>query len=222
MTSSDARLLRAKILGARIRQIRDRLRYSIKDAAEIIGVSSGVFSSYENGKKAVSLPELELLAVNFNMSLSAFFGKSDPETSDQKLQPDHLIPLRQRMIGANLRTRREELEISLRDVSREAKIPASRLSAYERGQKPIPLPELEVIVSCLGQSIEDYFDTHGRIAEELGFQSQLVSFQSLPEELRTFVLDPESLPYLRLAHSLSSLSTEDLKALGEGMVKLSR
>jgi transcriptional regulator with XRE-family HTH domain len=223
MTSSEARLLRAKILGAKIRQIRDQMRYTLKDAAAIVDVSSGVFSNYENGKKAISLPELELLAVHFQVPLPVFLGKaSQVESVNQDLKPENLLPLRQRMIGAAIRARREELEYSLRDVGREVDIPASRLSAYERGQKPIPLPELEVIVGCLGQTVEDYVDTHGPISDELDVRDQLAAFQELPEELRTFILDPDNLPFLRLANSLSSLSVEDLKKLGEGMVKLAK
>jgi len=223
MPSTEARMFRAKIIGARLRQIRDQFRFSIKDAAEKIGVSSGVFSSYENGKKVISLPELELLAVHFSVPVKVFLGEeSRQEPALQQLKPENLIALRQRMIGAALRARRIDLDRSLRDISRESGIPASRLSAYERGQKPIPLTELEVLAGCLDQSVEAYFDTHGPIAEELDLQEQTAAFLKLPEELRLFILEPKNLAHLRLAHNLSSLSLEELKMLGEGMVKLSR
>jgi len=223
MISPDARLLRGKILGARIRKLRTQLRFSMKDAAALIGVSSSVLSSYETGKKAISLPELELLAFHFGLPLGAFLSDSeskDPE--DRSLEPDKLIALRQRMIGARIRTRRNDLDLSLREVARDIEIPASRLSDYERGNKPIPLPELEAIVMRLDQQVSDYIDHHGPVADRLDLLNQVKAFRSLPEEMRTFLLDPDNLPLLRLAHNLSSLPVDDMETLGEGLLKLTR
>jgi transcriptional regulator with XRE-family HTH domain len=222
MISSDSRLLRSKIVGAKIRQLRTQLRYSIKDTAELLGVSSSIFSSYETGDKAISLPELELLAYYFEVPLSVFLGPDESPPLDEKpLSPEHLIALRQRMIGASLRTRRSELDISLRQVGRQVDIPASRLSEYERGNKPIPLPELEVIVKRLEQSVSEYVDNHGPVSDKLDSMAEVEAFQALPQELRKFLVDPANLPYVRLAHKLSGLSVDDLRSLGEGMVQLS-
>ncbi len=73
-------------------------------------------------------------------------------------------------------------------------IPASRLSEYERGNKPIPLPELENIVKRLEQSVSEYVDNHGPVSDKLESLAEMEAFKALPQELRKFLVDPPICP----------------------------
>ncbi len=52
--------IRAKKLGILIRDARMASRRSAKECAAAINVTNGVFKAYEEGRKAPSLPELEI------------------------------------------------------------------------------------------------------------------------------------------------------------------
>ena len=61
MDSQAQIILRAKKLGTLIRDARLATRRSVKECAEAIKVTAGVFKAYEEGRKSPSLPELETL-----------------------------------------------------------------------------------------------------------------------------------------------------------------
>ena len=67
-----------------------------------------------------------------------------------------MIQLRQRMIGALLRQERTNSDLSIKILSAETGIPAGRIKAYELGERPIPLPELEALATSLSARIEAF------------------------------------------------------------------
>ncbi len=84
-------------------------RREIAECAEAIGVTSEQFLEFENGSAAPSLPQIELLALYFNLPLDHFWGKQVISTAgmQQVLQDkERLVPLRNRMISTNLRLAR--------------------------------------------------------------------------------------------------------------------
>src|SRR5512143_2855084 len=98
--------IRNKKLGLLILDARKALRRSIEECAQAIGVSPEQFQEYEKGNSAPSLPQLELLALFFNIPVEHFWGRqalsgSAPvETLQEK---ERLVQLRNRVIGTNLR-----------------------------------------------------------------------------------------------------------------------
>jgi transcriptional regulator with XRE-family HTH domain len=124
------------------------------------------------------------------------------------------------MVGALLRKHRKEAEMSIRALADAAGLPSKRLSAYERGERPIPLPELERLVKVLGQSLEDYIDREGPVGEWISNNQAFVNLLKLPPELREFLSTPENQSYLRAAKHISELSVEKLRALAEGLLDL--
>ena len=67
------------------------------------------FQAFEKGKESPTLPQLELLALYFNLPVEHFWGRQalsqapTPETFQEK---DRLLLLRNRAIGTNLRLAR--------------------------------------------------------------------------------------------------------------------
>ncbi len=96
----------------------------------------------------------------------------------------------------------------------------ARLKAYEMGERPIPLPELEGLVGLLGGQIETVFDQTGPVGQWMAQQKAIQDFLQLSPELRDFVSKPVNRPYLELAMKLSGMSTEKLRSLAEDLLDI--
>ena len=220
----DARLrLKTKMVGAEIRAARVDSGKSIKDAAELIGVGSSTMSSYEHGRKGISLPELELLAYWLDIPIENLLdGLPTAQDRTVHFDPKVVVSFRQKMIGAQLRRHRLAAELTLAELANKIGFPVSRLSAYERGVRPIPIPYLEVLVDALDQSMEDFIDTEGQgpIAGWYRDRRAYESFRSLPPEYRDFLAEPENSGFVRVAIRLRELSLEKLRDIAESLSRI--
>ena len=88
------------------------------------------------------------------------------------------------------------------------------------GERPIPLPELEVLISALGGRIESFFDRNGPVGQWMTNEEAIQSFLELPEELREFASKPVNRPYLELAMKLSSMSKDKLRSVAEDLLDI--
>jgi transcriptional regulator with XRE-family HTH domain len=206
-----------------LRDARLKAGKSLKQAAALVGLSSGALASLERGRRSasISLPELELLAFYYRVPLWHLLSMQ-PVPSEWRLDfdPRVVISLRQRMIGAMLRRHREEAGLSIRSVAEAVGFPTSRVSAYERGERPIPLPELEALLKTLGRSVDVYVDQQGPVAEWVKNQQVSENLKALPADLRNFLVDPQNQTYMRLAKRLSELSSEKLHSLAELLLEV--
>ena len=141
-----------------------------------------------------------------------------PLTDDMNLSA--LVAIRQRIVGVLLRQQRENTSLSLRALSEQSGISTARLKAYELGERPIPLPELEGLVALLGGQIETIFDQTGPIGRWMIQQKAVQDFLQLPPELQSFVSKPVNRPYLELAMKLSGMSTSKLRSVGEDLLDI--
>ncbi len=215
--------IRTKKLGVLIQDARQAARRSIPECAEAIGVTSGVFRAYEAGRRAPSLPEMEVLAYFLDLPFRRFWSKeavSDDTLPTAALNLPVLVGVRQRMIGALLRQARLKASISPKTLSEQSGISTSRLKAYELGERPIPLPELEGLIALLNGQVETFFDQTGPVGQWLSQQQASQEFKKLPPELQSFVCKPVNWPYLDLALKLSELSTEKLRAVAENLLDI--
>lgn len=215
--------IRTKKLGVLLRDARLASRKTLQECAEAVGVSKGVFKSYEEGRRSPSLPELEVLVYYLKLPINHFWGSaaiSDDDTSTAPLDLPRLLLLRQRMIGALLRQEREKANKSVRELSHETGIPSSRLKAFELGERPIPIPDLEVLLGALNSRIEELFDQSGPVGQWMNEQKAIQDFLKLPADLRAFVSQPVNIPYLELARKLSSMSTDRLRSVAEGLLDI--
>lgn len=215
--------LRSKKLGVLIRDARLALRRTIPECAKMIGVSPGIFRAWEEGRRAPSLPELEVLSFALKLPLHRFWSKettSDDAVATETLNLPALIGIRQRLIGALLRREREAAGIQLGTLSKQTGIPTGRLKAYELGERPISLPELEGLLSHLEGKIENLFDQTGPIGSWLNQQNAMRDFLMLPPELQNFVCKPVNRPYIELAMKLSAMSADKLRSVAEDILDI--
>jgi transcriptional regulator with XRE-family HTH domain len=221
MADRQAIQLRTKMLGAVLRQARTAAGRTLKETASMIGVSSAVLASYERGSRGISLPELELLSYQLQTPLHRFLRPSRSETVKKvDSNPAVLISLRQHYIGAMIRSRRTEVEMSLRDLAKFTGLPAPRLSAYEQGERAVPVAELETISAVLNRDLGYFQDSRGPVGEWQATQDAFEAFLKLPAELRAFVCASESEPYLRMAQRLSDIPVDKVRSLGEGFLEI--
>jgi transcriptional regulator with XRE-family HTH domain len=210
--------LRSKKLGVLMRDGRLASHKTLSECAELVGFQSDNLHAWEEGRKSPSLPELEVLACSLNLPLQHFWGKkaaSEVKPLRETINLPVLIELRQHLIGALLRKQREKVNISLKALSEHSGITVTRLKAYEMGDWPIPLPELEGLISMLGGQIEDIFDQTGPIGEWIVQQNSVQDFLKLPREAQNFICDPVNRPYLDLAMKFSNLSADRLRSIAQ-------
>lgn len=223
MSTQAQILIRTKKLGVLIRDAREFRRKTIPECAAAVGVTPATWRAWEEGRKAPSLPELEILAFSLSLPVAHFWGRdarSDDREPTSNINLPALVAVRQRMIGALLRKSREQVSVPLRVVAEQTGIPVSRLHAYEMGERPIPLPELEVLADVLGNRIETYLDKTGPVGLWMTEQKSIAAFLQLPREVQEFVTKPVNLPYLELAMKLSTMSTEKLRSLAENLLDI--
>jgi len=215
--------LRTRKLGVLLRDARLASRKTPSETARAIGITAPTLKAYEEGRKSPSLPELETLAYYLNLPIQHFWSSealSDDAVRTEPINLTALSTLRHRMIGAILRQKRLQASISLKALALETGLPQSRLTDYEMGEKPLPLAELEAILSVLGGRVESFFDQNGPIGKWMNEQQAIAEFLQLPLELRAFGCTPVNRPYLELARNLSMLSTEKLRSVAETLLDI--
>jgi transcriptional regulator with XRE-family HTH domain len=215
--------LRTRKLGVLIRDARLTARRTIPECARTSGVTAGIFRAWEEGRRSPSLPELEVLSYSLQLPLRHFWGKdatSDDVSPTDALNLSAFVGIRHRLVGALLRQMREKASISPRDLSNLSGISTRRLKAYELGERPIPLPELEGLTALLGGQIELLFDQTGHIGLWMVQQKAIQDFLQLTPDLQNFVCKPVNRPYLELAMKLSGMSTEKLRSVAEDLLEI--
>lgn len=216
-------VLRRKILGVKIRQARMRAGLSLKEVGEALGMSAGLVSDIEFGRRDVSLPHLEVMALLFNVPLVYFLSDIPLEEPDTDFPTLQALTLRQRIIGVLLRQARIEAGRSQEDLAQLLQVPTSRISSYELGRTEIPLPELEALADYLGVSLS-YFLDQGIAPKKSGGKAasldEITQFINYPPEVRAFLSNPANLLYINIAMTLSELSAETLRALAEGLLEV--
>lgn len=98
-----------KTLGSRLREARDRKRYTQIEVAKIIGISNGTLSGYERDYRDPDTPTLKRLAELYEVSIDWLMN------GVEKQKPDHLAGLEK----YDLLTNANELSEILRELNEE-------------------------------------------------------------------------------------------------------
>jgi len=215
--------LRNKKLGLLLKDARLAAHKTLRECANVMGITPGILQACEQGRRAPSLPELEILAYFLNLPISHFWSSetiSDDVSPLESMHLDVLVGIRNRMIAALLRKQREDVGVSLKFLSEQTGISSSRLKAYEMGETGIPVPILESLMTVLDARVENLFDRTSPIGKWMEEKKSIEEFLKLSNELKLFVCKPVNRPYLELALSLSGLSAEKLRSVAEGLLDI--
>ncbi len=220
--TSEALAIRRKIIAVLLQGARLKSGKSKKDCAASLGATVGAYTAYENGRRDLSLPELELLANFLNVPIGNFFDNSDRLVNEEPAVPrDEIVELRQRIVGALLRKARTDKDVPQKDLAAKLGISPRRMTEYEFGQKPIPLSQLQEMAEVLDVPMSYFIDEGvGSIGEQELVRSQFEKFSDLPEDVRKFVTNPTNISYLRVAQRLSDMTTQQLRNIAAAILDI--
>jgi len=216
------KIIRAKKLGLLIRDARVKSGKSIEECAPLMDLSPDELVAIEFGERPPTLPELEILAYFLEIPLDHFWGNETLKTDGgvKFIDPGEIKQIRQYAIGELIRKARIEAVLSEEELANKAGISVTNLQAYEQGEVPIALPELEIVIQILNNSMENFEDQASPVGNWFMEQRNMHEFLNLPKELQEFIGKPVNRPYLELAIKLSELKVERLRALAEGLLEI--
>jgi transcriptional regulator with XRE-family HTH domain len=211
-------VLQRKIVGVLIRAAREKARRTVAQVAQQLSVTPARMRQYERGSRDISLPELEFLALYLQTPLSFFVDGDQSAIKDEVTNPPTLDAIRARrtQLGAKLKQARLAAGKSRQECADKLGHGLALLGRYERGLADIPLSELEVLANLLNVNLFYFVEQQdGPDTDEIAALERLAR---LPKDVRAFVLNTTSLPYLRMAMKFGDLPADRLKELGEIML----
>jgi transcriptional regulator with XRE-family HTH domain len=214
--------LRNRIIGLLLRDGREKADKTKRECAMALGVSTGTITAYEEGRKPISLPELEVLSYVLDVPVSHFWKREAEEIGDQEPPPlEEVLALRHRIVGALLRQARLEADIPQKEMADVLGCSSGSISSYEFGKRPIPLAELELLAQHLHLPVEHFLDEQeGPIGEWNRQQDAFEYFVELPREIQDFVAKPVNVKYLEVAMKLAQMPAGGLRAIAEGLLDI--
>jgi transcriptional regulator with XRE-family HTH domain len=221
-TLNEKLLLRNRIIGLVMRDARERADKSRRECAAALGVSSATLRAYEEGRKPVSLPELEILAYVTNTPSSRLLDETpELEPQEESVPLDEILALRHRIVGALLRQARLEAGETQKDLAGVLGCSPGHISDYEYGERPIPLSELELLAQHFDLPLEHFLDDRdGPVGEWHERQERWRRFCELPDEVQDFVVRPLNIRYLEVAMKLAGMPVGGLRAIAEGLLDI--
>ena len=222
MQEPDAATIRKKMIGVLLRNARIRAGMTIKDASEATGFPPSAISDQEYGRRDIALPQLEVLAYTYRVPITYFWSDDPiPRDEERELPLEEAMGLRRRIIGVLLRQARLEAGHSQKDLAKVLDCPSGRIASYEFGRADIPLLELEKLASYLEVPLP-YFLDQGITpsGDQVAGVDELERLAQLPEDVRSFLIEPGNLLYVRVAMQLSTLSAEAIRNVAEGLLEI--
>ncbi len=216
------KIIRAKKLGILVRDAREKTGKNLEECARAMGLSSEELGAIEYGERALTLPELEILAYYLDIPLEHFWENEilKPSGSERMVDAQEIKLTRQKAIGDLIHDGRTKTGLSQEELAGQAGISSENLQSYEEGVLPIPLPDLEIIARVLNNSIAEFEDHQGPAGSWFEEKRIFNEFATLPPELQEFISKPINRPYLDLAVRLSEMKVERLRALAEGLLEI--
>jgi transcriptional regulator with XRE-family HTH domain len=223
MTISQSPLrLRNKMMGVLLQDARKASGKSLRDAAQASGLPAGTIVAFENGRKAVTLPELEALSYCYDVSTRHLLSGSKMDSEEQRERVDigRWVQIRQKMISNRLRQLRMDRNLKPAWISAKTGIPTRRITAFENGLRPIPLPDLEAIALVLETDTRAFLEYQGPIGTWEKGRESLERFDKLPADIQEFASQPMHEPYLRIAMRLSEIPARRLREIAESILEI--
>lgn len=214
--------LRARMLGVLVRDARVAYGYTVEDLAGEISVAPETVIDWEFGRSVPSLPQLELAAYILQVPVSHFWGTEtlQQQQTQRTIDGYEYVKLRDHMIGAIVRSTREANGDGLEEIAEQIGVDPALLQAYELGHQAIPMPALVSLSSALKVNLDYFLERNGRVGEFFEIQKSMKIFEMMSDEVREFVSSPANQAYIKVAMSLSTMPTEDLRKFAEGLLDI--
>jgi len=213
--------VRARINGVLIQDARLTHGLSEEQCAEAVDVPVATLQAWQMGDQSQSLPQLEMLAYFIGVPVSHFWDTQKIASAQPRQVPqDVYTELRDRVIGTQIRLRREAIGLDEAALAAATGLTAEQMSAYEMATQAVPISHLSSIAVALKVSLNDFLDDASRVGDWLNEQEDYQKFSKLSDDLRAFVTQPGNRAYLDLAVKLSKLPLQDLRQVGESILDI--
>ncbi len=239
---SEKAVLQKKMLGVKIRYVRTQAGLNQKEIGKALGISADTVSEIEYGRRDVSLPQLEVIALVSNVPVNYFWSDELIQESKLDYPTQEALALRQRIIGALLRQVRNEAGRNQEDIATILGVSIETVSNYEYGKADIPLQYLELLTEHLNVSLDYFIDqgvnpnqpepapasapdtdtttTTTIIDDAPAANNNSADYGNLSPEAQNFLANPANTLYINIAMKLSNLSAPTLRALAEGLLEV--
>jgi len=224
MEASQSLAIRNKIIGVLVKRARTEAGMTQKECAQFLGCTPSAFRRYEQGKKGFSLPQLESLALLFDVPVASLWDDAYPlseKTEEEPLPLDQIMLLRRKMLAVRLRQVRESAGLSMREMGKALDCSPYMVSQYEQGAREMPLAELEMAAERCGQTIAEFLDDEAIPLSPAEQRRQILErLEALPPDMRDFVLNPTNALYMRIAMLASALKADELRKIAETLLDI--
>lgn len=224
MEAPQVTSIRNKIIGILVKRARLQAGKSQRECAEFLGCSPFAFSQFEQGRKGLSLPQLEALAYYLDVPPASLWDDQLAQTdgADQEGLPmAQMMLIRRKILAVQFRQCRQASGLTQRDIGGLLGRSANIVSQYERGLRDIPLAELEIVAEHCGKVLADFVDEETiPLSPAQQDRQALTRLDELPSEVRDFALNPTNALYLRVAMYLSVLKADDLRQIAETLLDI--
>ena len=248
MANPDADRIKRKMLGIRMRNARVQIGLGLETSAQHLNLSPETLSAYEVGAGETSLPELEAMAQLYQVPVSYFWSNGLVKEPNIKANVGQRIPIRQKIIGVQIRQIREEVGQTRAALANVLGCSEETVAEYELGKQAIPFSQIEILAASYDVPLSRFLEAveeepvqpavvPATETKELDAPAQaqaqsvlaidqtplppsMAWLSDAPEDVLEFLSDPSSLLYLRLSMRLHGLSTETLRALAEGILDI--
>ncbi len=220
--NNDTTIARRRTIGGLIRSIREIAGRKPKDIADFVGVTAAAVNSFESGEREPSLPQLEAIAHYLRVPVHTLLGLTTLTTAERPpANLQEILRLRGHIIGARLKQARMARGEGVSETANTTGISSAALQNYELGKKQPSISELEALMAHFGMTVDDLLDLGvGPLGEAQLMQRQRAQFETLSEDVRSFVCDPKSLTHLHMAMRLAGLSPDALNKIATSFVTL--
>jgi transcriptional regulator with XRE-family HTH domain len=223
-SAQELLIVRKRVMGILIRDVRETGGHSIEDVADLLGITPHEYQRFEAGEHTPTLPQLEVMSYYFNVPIKHFWGRATLAESqkerDIKERVPELMLLRQRILGARLRQLREGMNLTQEQVAERANMSVGQIEFIERGMLELPITALERVAEAVNGRLEDLIDSHGSVGNWIQAQDQFKSFADMPPELRKFMVMPINRSYIELAMRLSNMEVDQLRTIAESILQI--
>lgn len=216
--------IRNRIVGTLVKRARLKAGKSRRECAELLGCSPFAFSQYEQGRWGLSLSQLEALARPLKVPLANLWDDSsippdEPEEAAATLQQAML--LRRKILAVQFRQCRRAGGLTQKEMGQLLGRSTGIIGRYERGERDIPLAELEVAAGRCSKVLGEFFEEQAPAPRQAEVKLESIAgLDELPPDVREFVLKPTNALYLRIAVLLSSMKADSLRQIAETLLDI--
>ena len=211
---------RAKLLGDLIHKARKHARQTPKASAAVLGIAPEAYKQAEAGEYDLSLPDLEALAIFFDVPMGYFWG-TETLKDDADIEYNEWTMLRHRVIGVLMNQLRIQSRKSQEELAEHIEVEVDRIQAYETGEIPIPYLHLESLCRFMGGNPSDFMDEErGPLGRHQAKHKLRKQFDRMDPDMQQFLVNPVTMSYLDTAKRISDMDVKKLRQVAESLLDI--